>query len=183
MHGRGTITLVIGDVVGHGLAAAAVMGKLSSAARALATAVADPAALVRELERFAAGTPGGEMTTVVCADFTQATRVLRYCRAGHPPPIVRMPDGRVVLLDAPGGGPLCSGAGPRHHDEIELPPGAILVAYTDGLIDWHESTLEQRMAELVEVASGLDAGDPERMSSTSPQTDDIAVLCLAVAHG
>jgi hypothetical protein len=191
MHGSGTITLVIGDVVGHGLAAAAVMGKLSSAARALATAVDGPAALVRELERFASGTPGGEMTTVVCADFTEATRVLRYCRAGHPPPIVRMPDGRVVLLDSPGGGPLCSEAGTRHSDEVELPPGAILVAYTDGLIDWHESTLEERMAELVEVVSRLDAGDPdvildtilERMSSTSPQTDDIAVLCLAVAHG
>jgi serine phosphatase RsbU (regulator of sigma subunit) len=131
------------------------------------------------------------MTTVVCADFTPATRVLRYCRAGHPPPIVRMPDGRVVLLDASGGGPLCSAAGPRHNDEIELPPGAILVAYTDGLIDWHETTLEQRIAELVAVVSGLDSDDPEvildtileRMSSTSPQTDDIAVLCLAVTNG
>jgi serine phosphatase RsbU (regulator of sigma subunit) len=164
------------------------MGKLSSAARALSPAVSDPASLVRELERFASNTPGGEMTTVVCADFEQATRTLRYCRAGHPPPIVRLPDGRVSLLDAPGGGPLCSGAGPRRNDELELPPGTILVAYTDGLIDWHGSTIEQRLADLVAVVTDVETHDPEsivdaiigRMSSAWPQADDIAVICLAV---
>ena len=185
----GGTVMVIGDVVGHGVAAAGVMGQLSSAARALSLTTASPAELVSNLEVMASNTPGASMSTVVCAMYSPSDRTFSYCRAGHPPPLLRTVDGRVQLLDHDGGGPLCCGREGRSEATVQLEPGALLVLYTDGLIEWSGSSIETRIDELATAVAALSTTDPDvavemildSMAPTAdPQADDIALLCVVV---
>lgn len=186
-HASGETTLVIGDVVGHGLLAASVMGQLSSAARALsATTTTDPAEIVAGLEQMATRTPGAESSTVVCATYSPPA-TLSYCRAGHPPPLVRLPSGEVLVLDE-GDGPLCFTSRQRSQHVVTLPPGALVVLYTDGLIEWRGTTIDRRLADLRTVIAGIDPADPHQavadivaaMTAEVAASDDIAILTLLV---
>ena len=95
----GRIALVVGDCVGHGLAAATVMGQLRSACRALLLDNASPAAALAKLDRFAARLPGAQCTTAVCAILDPETGELVYSSAGHPPPILVHADGTTQILE------------------------------------------------------------------------------------
>jgi serine phosphatase RsbU (regulator of sigma subunit) len=131
------VALAVGDVVGKGLAAAAIMGQLRRALSA-ATHVADgPPEALDTLASYARTVEGARGTTVVQVRLDRTRDTIRYSRAGHLPPLVVTNSREVTLLDAAGGPPL--GADTDHvrypKAEAPLPPHATLVLYTDGLIE------------------------------------------------
>ena len=140
----GRIALVVGDCVGHGLAAATVMGQIRSACRALLFENPSPAAALSGLDRFAARLPGAQCTTAVCAVLNPDTGELVYSSAGHPPPILVDPDGTTRKLDD--GHTIALGIRqdwPRPEALITVPARATLALYTDGLVERRTSPLEE----------------------------------------
>ncbi|MET9950061.1 SpoIIE family protein phosphatase [Streptomyces sp. NPDC006339] len=178
----GRTGLVIGDVMGHGIHAAAVMGQLRTAVRTLARHDIPPTHMLRSLDAVVADLGEDEMATCVYAVHDPATAVLTIARAGHPPPAVVTPDGALTFLDGPPGTPLGTGAHEFGTEQIALPPGGLLVLYTDGLIEARGRDLDQGMARLARSLRGVDrpldelcdevlAGLPE-----GPAQDDVAML-------
>ena len=153
-----TVGLVVGDVVGRGIEAAAVMGQLRSAIRALASTGLSPGALLDALDGFVARHRVGRMTTVAYAQLDVTTGALLYACAGHPPPILLGPgtaplylwDGRSVPLDSVAIG------GPRSEGAAQLAPGATLLLYTDGLVERRAQSLDIGLAQLVAQAAAHD---------------------------
>ena len=186
---RRTATIVIGDVVGHSLAAAAAMGNLASASRALAYAGHAPADLVDCLDVIAANTANAPMTSMACARLDLQTGSLRYSLAGHPPPLLRGPDGAVIRLDEALSTPLAvSRQGPRPEGCVNVPPGTSVLFYTDGLIEQRRSSLDERIAQLETAFVDADPRDPgavcdalvRSMLATAPHEDDVALVCLTL---
>jgi serine phosphatase RsbU (regulator of sigma subunit)/integral membrane sensor domain MASE1 len=183
-------TVIIGDVVGHNLSAAAAMGKLSAAARALAFAGHGPADVVHGLDLVAERTDNAMMTTMVCAALNSEDLRLHYCSAGHPPPLLRRADGVVVDLDQGRGTPLAVASDSRCEGSIALEAGALVVFYTDGLIDRRGTTIDEQLDQLRATLRGLDDNDPEAaceavvatMLQDLEHADDVAILCLSVVH-
>ncbi|WP_307867934.1 SpoIIE family protein phosphatase [Umezawaea beigongshangensis] len=154
----GRIGVVVGDCVGHGLAAAAVMGQLRSSCRALMLRGGGPAQVLQDLDAFAEQIPGAMCTTVFCAVIEPSGGVLRYSSAGHPP---------AVLGHAGGGGELLEGARSlplgvdattvRGEETAELKIGSVLLLYTDGLVERRGVPLDDGVdATRDVVASGVD---------------------------
>jgi PAS domain S-box-containing protein len=181
----GRAGLVVGDCVGRGLAAAAVMGQLRSACRALLMQDNGPAEVLRVLDRFAEKLPGALCTTLFCATVDQATGELCYASAGHPPGIVRHPGGERVLLEQAQTVPLAATANPvRLQAQVLLRPGSTLLLYSDGLVERRDHPLSVGIAR---VGQALDerAADPVGVIAdhviaaarpTSGQRDDVALL-------
>ncbi|WUD71466.1 SpoIIE family protein phosphatase [Streptomyces sp. NBC_00510] len=141
---RDRVALVVGDVVGHGIDAAATMGRLRTAVRTLADLDLAPEQLLAYLDqaiiRLAEEEGEGLHTASVSATclyavYDPASRRCTMARAGHPPPAVRHPGGGVTFLDLPNGTPLGLGMPPYQAAEVELPEGSLLALYTDGLIE------------------------------------------------
>ena len=156
-----TVGLVVGDVVGRGIEAAATMGELRSAVRALAGTALGPARLLDALEGYVRRHGVGQMATVVYAELDLTTRELRYACAGHPPPAVLRPgeepslawDGRSLPLDA-----ISGRAEPRPGASLALEPGAVVVLYTDGLIERRSSNVTHGLERLLgELGARRDA--------------------------
>lgn len=138
---EGRIGIVVGDSVGRGLPAAAVMGQLRSAAQALLLRTPQPAQALADLDNFARRLPSAECTTVFCAVIDPARSTVRYSSAGHPPPVLVDRTG-VQVLDRAQSVPLAATetVWSRPESEASLLPGATLLLYTDGLIERrHES--------------------------------------------
>ncbi|MEV6955731.1 SpoIIE family protein phosphatase [Streptomyces sp. NPDC051183] len=178
----GRTGLVIGDVMGHGIHAAAVMGQLRTAVRTLARHDVPPARMLRSLDAVVADLGEDEMATCVYAVHDPATGNCVIARAGHPPPAVVASDGSITFLDGPAGTPLGTGGHDFRTEVVRLPPGSLLVLYTDGLIEARDRDLDQGMAEL--AAALRAAGQPleelcdgilARLLPGDPQ-DDVAVL-------
>jgi len=130
----GRVGLVVGDVVGHGLAGAAVMSQLRAVLAHALDATGEPVAAVAELERFARTVPGARSATVVVAVLDPAAGTLDYVTRGHPAPLVVDGSGRARQLLGGGGGPLGSGAGgPAQRTEVA--DGDVLVLFSDGLVE------------------------------------------------
>ncbi|MCX5274695.1 SpoIIE family protein phosphatase [Streptomyces virginiae] len=178
----GRTGLVIGDVMGHGIHAAAVMGQLRTAVRTLARHDVPPAELLRSLDAVVAELGEDEMATCVYAVHDAATGACVIARAGHPPPAVVTPDGSITFLDGPPGTPLGTGGQDFRTEELRLPPGSLLVLYTDGLIEARDRDLDQGMAQLAGALQRVDqpleelcAGILRRLLPCAQQ-DDVAVL-------
>lgn len=182
----GRATVVIGDVVGHSLRAAAAMGQLAAAARALAYAGNEPNALVRALDLVAAHTPDALMTTMTCAVIDPATGTVTYSSAGHPPALARYPDGKVVELDDAVGPPLAVRSdADRHQDVVSLPPGSMLVFYTDGLVERRGTDLDERLERLADAVEATPDDPAEACARIighllrgDAHDDDVALVCL-----
>jgi sigma-B regulation protein RsbU (phosphoserine phosphatase) len=141
----GDVGVVIGDVMGHGLRAATVMGRLKSALRAYALEHSDPSTVLSHLDRKIQHFEPGQMGTVIYGVLEPASASFTFSSAGHLPPALAYPDGEVTILELPNGLPLgVDLTVPRPGHQITLETGAILCLFTDGLMD-------QR-------AAGLDAG-------------------------
>ncbi|MDX6685174.1 MAG: phosphoserine phosphatase RsbU/P [Baekduia sp.] len=171
----GVIGLVIGDVVGRGLEAAATMGQLRSAVRALASTGLGPGALLEALDRYAVLYSVGQMATVAYAELELATGRLRLACAGHLPPALLEEGaaprfvwgGRSAPLDAH---PLPM---PRAETELVLTPGAVVVLFTDGLIERVDRPLQAGLDGLLGVID-------ERRGATMPAlTGEIPPLLTA----
>ncbi|MER7764740.1 SpoIIE family protein phosphatase [Streptomyces sp. NPDC097619] len=174
--------LVIGDVMGHGIHAAAVMGQLRTAVRTLARHDVPPAAMLASLDDIVAELGEDEMATCVYAVHDPATGGCVVARAGHPPPAVVTRDGTVTFLDGTPGAPLGTGGRAFHVEHVPLPPGSLLALYTDGLIESRDRDLDDGLARLAEALRPLHRPLEvicddilERLLPESAQ-DDVAVL-------
>jgi serine phosphatase RsbU (regulator of sigma subunit) len=146
----GQYGVVVGDVVGRGLPAAAVMGQLRSAGRALLLESHSPAHVLTALDRFAALVPGASCSTVFCAVVDPAAGTLRYSSAGHVPAIVADADGASRFLTAAGSLPLAVLDDlVRPERDVVLAPGSTLLLYTDGLVERRDQDLDQGMDRAV----------------------------------
>ena len=183
----GRILFAVGDVVGRGLPAAAAMSRLQTALAALAPAARGPAELVERLERFATEVAGAEFATVAAAMLDPVTGELRYATAGHPPPLLVLPDGETRYLDDAPSAPLC-GLGPmtRQEGRVVLTDGTLLVLYTDGLIERRGQLLDvglERLAQSARTLRGGAIGDLAdgilaELTAGESLRDDIALLCV-----
>jgi serine phosphatase RsbU (regulator of sigma subunit) len=164
----GDTVLVIGDVVGHDLEAAATMGQLKTTVRAIAyDRQAPPAQVLGRADRAVAGLGVATLATALVGrvesddeDRAAGRRRLRWASAGHPMPMLVQPDGTVVDLDAPVGPPLGTDwAGPRADGVVDLLPGSTLLLFTDGLFERRTGDLDTGRARLRAAVTAL-AGEP-----------------------
>ena len=181
----GRVALVVGDVVGHGLRAAASMGQLRNAFRAYGMVEASPAEVVARINRLVMTGVEQVMATVLYLVLDRETGEVAFSAAGHPPPLVIGPEGARFLE---GGRSVPIGAAdPAVFREATtvLPPGATLLLYTDGLVERRDTPLADRLDELAEAAGS--AGDSlsdlcERVLSAvlgdGDPGDDVALLAV-----
>ncbi|MEV7169518.1 SpoIIE family protein phosphatase [Streptomyces sp. NPDC093224] len=182
----GRAALLMGDVMGHGIAAAAVMGRLSATVRALARLDMPPAALLQHLEATLADLAEPMLATFLYVVCDPASGQCTVTRAGHPPPAVAEPDGTVYLVGTPPGAPLGVGGITFTTTEITLPPGSLLVLYTDGLIEARTRDIDERLGELTglltEPLQPLDQLCDSLIAHLVPASadDDIALLAARI---
>ncbi|MET7644054.1 SpoIIE family protein phosphatase [Streptomyces sp. NPDC005426] len=182
------IAVAVGDVVGHGLRAACVMGQLRSALSAAARVAEGPARALEALGLYARHIEGAESTTVVKTFIDWATHTITYSSAGHPPPALLHPDGRVTFLDQATDPPL--GARPEHVPRPEagtaFAEGATLVMYTDGLIERRDEDIDRGLARLAESLVRHGQAGAETLADAlladllppSGNTDDTALVII-----
>ena len=181
----GRVALVVGDVVGHGLRAAATMGQLRNACRAYALIEASPSEVVARLNRLLASSGEEAMATVLYLVLDRETGEVSFTSAGHPPPLVLTRAGATFLE---GGRSVPVGAADpavfRETTET-LPAGATLLLYTDGLVERRDIPLEDRLGQL-QAAAAAAGGELEEIcdqvldgviGSVDP-VDDVAVLAV-----
>ncbi|MFD7062520.1 SpoIIE family protein phosphatase [Streptomyces sp. NPDC059906] len=162
--------LVVGDVMGRGLRAAVAMGELRTAVRTLAQLDIEPAEVLSQLDEIARGlgAPGGVqqatraarrpreadlsevyLATCVYAVYDSVTRRCTFANAGHLPPVLVEPGESALMLDVPPGLPLGVGGEPFEEVEVELPEGALLALYTDGLVESRDHPLDEGLQAFV----------------------------------
>ncbi|HZQ31678.1 MAG TPA: SpoIIE family protein phosphatase [Mycobacterium sp.] len=183
--GEGRIGIVVGDSVGRGLPAAAVMGQLRSAAQALLLRTPMPAQALSDLDRFARRIPAASCTTVFCAVIDVAASTVRYSSAGHPPPVLVDRTGS-HLLDHAQSVPLAATetVWSRPEAEVTLLPGATLLLYTDGLIERRGESLSVGIERASKALDSHRHSHPDHladrlMTDLAPPSgfdDDVAVL-------
>ncbi|MET8180505.1 SpoIIE family protein phosphatase [Streptomyces sp. NPDC005336] len=213
--------LVVGDVMGRGLRAAVAMGELRTAVRTLALLDLEPAEVLSALDEIARGLgePGGSHTTArsgsraarggraadgssdlaevylatcVYAVYDPVTRRCTFANAGHLPPVVVEPGENALLMEVPPGMPLGVGGEPFEEIEVELPDGALLALYTDGLVESRDHALDEGLQDFRTALSTYEgAGSPDssledicdhvlNSIDTHHGEDDIALLMARV---
>jgi serine phosphatase RsbU (regulator of sigma subunit)/anti-sigma regulatory factor (Ser/Thr protein kinase) len=167
---------VIGDVAGHGMAAATFMGQLRSAIRAYALDTQGPGEVITKLADFS-NRMHSRMATVIYATLNLKTWEVRIARAGHPYPLLMRTDGSAEFLSDTSGPPIGTVGGQVYDEQVvTLSAGETLLLYTDGLIERRGRQLLEGEEALVEVASSA-PDEPELMCQaiTSQLTEDIAI--------
>jgi PAS domain S-box-containing protein len=144
------VGIAVGDVVGRGIAAAAVMGQLRSALGAAALTTDRPGEVLTILDRFARHTPGAAVTTCVYLVVDTERRTVCHSSAGHPPPLVVAPDGTGRFLTGGLGPPLAATteSSDRPDEEVAIVPGSTILLYTDGLVERRGEDLDDGFARL-----------------------------------
>lgn len=183
--GAGRTALVIGDVMGRGVRAAAVMGQLRTAVRAYARLDLPPHEVLQLLDGLAAEIDSSQIATCLYAVHDPNESVLHYASAGHLPILVRDSDGTVHRAAEATGPPLGTGGWVHNSASLPLVPGASAVLYTDGLVERREADIDEGVATLERAFSGA-AGSPDivcdrllrALGITAEHDDDVAVLVL-----
>ncbi|MGI5136943.1 SpoIIE family protein phosphatase [Streptomyces sp. CA-106110] len=193
------VALVVGDVVGHGINAAATMGRLRTAVRTLADLELPPDELLAHLDdtfqRLAAEdadaadqTPTVVGATCLYAVYDPITRRCTMARAGHPPPAIVDAQGQVTFPDLPTGAPLGLGLGlvPFDAVEVELPEGSLLAFYTDGLVESRDDDIDVGMHRLGTALAQPEQSLEDLCSSvmetvpTRAASDDVTLLLVRI---
>ncbi|MFF5024269.1 ATP-binding SpoIIE family protein phosphatase [Streptomyces collinus] len=183
--GGGRTALVIGDVMGRGVRAAAVMGQLRTAVRAYARLDLPPHEVLQLLDGLAIEIDANQIATCVYAVHDPNEGNLVYASAGHLPILVRDENGQVSRADEPTGPPLGTGGWIHASGSIALGPGSTAVLYTDGLVERRDEDLDEGIASLEHALSGA-TGTPQVVCDrlvrsagvTADHDDDVAVLVL-----
>jgi anti-anti-sigma factor len=194
--GDGRLGLVVGDVVGSGTRASAVMGQLRAVLMELLLSGSSIPEMLTRLERFVARVPGAAATTLCLAVLNPAEGRLDYICCGHPPPLVLASDGQAGYLPIGTAGPLgvVTATTPPHVQTAWLEPTDVVLLYTDGLVEGPDLPVRQGLDLLRGVAAGARArGTPSMMAAATPDrvceltvermtrtghTDDVTLLAV-----
>jgi PAS domain S-box-containing protein len=144
----GRVALIVGDVMGHGLLSAAVMGQFRTAVITMAALDLPPAQLLRHLDNLAHRLSPEHLATCVYVVYDPIRRTLTLANAGHIPPVLWRHDGRAELLPIPGGAPIGVGGVPFETVEVAVPDGDWLVLCTDGLVEVRGQGIDAGLAAL-----------------------------------
>jgi anti-sigma regulatory factor (Ser/Thr protein kinase)/PAS domain-containing protein len=183
--GAGRTALVIGDVMGRGVRAAAVMGQLRTAVRAYARLDLPPHEVIQLLDGLASEIDATQIATCVYAVHDPSEGRLSYASAGHLPLVIRDPDGTVQRTEEPTGPPLGTGGWVHSSATVPFGPGCTAVLYTDGLIERRGEDIEDGVSALMRALAGA-TGAPQvicdrlmrSLGVTAQHDDDVAVLVL-----
>ena len=183
----GRTVLIMGDAMGHGPEAAAVMVQLRTAAHALADLELAPEEVLRRLDRMASAMSGTPYATCLYAVLDPDSGSCLVAKAGHPPPVLALPGGSTELPELPAGLPLGLAAGSFDTVRIDLPPGAVLALYTDGLVESRTRPLEDGLsalrdalsAALAKPGASLDGACEEVIQALRQRGEDDLTLLLA----
>jgi len=180
------IGVVVGDCVGRGLPAAAVMGQLRSASQAVLLRASGPAEALTDLDTFASRIPAALCTSVFCAIIDPVAATMTYSSAGHPPPVLASPDGGWTMLDQAQSLPLAvlPVGSRRKQASATLPAGATLMLYTDGLVERRHQPLDDGISAVVDLLAKHCAKHPDALADQITTgmmppagfEDDVAVL-------
>jgi len=181
----GRVAVVVGDVVGHGLRAATVMGQLRNAFRAYALVETSPAQTLTRLNRLLAKDDADTMATALYVILDRDTGQIVFSSAGHPPALVSIP-GQARFLEGGRSVPLGTAEVSSYHDATAgIDPGSTLLLYTDGLVERRDTSLDDRLTQLRSVASiaGGELGDVcdqilGGMLGGMSAPDDVALLAV-----
>ena len=191
----GSLITVVGDVTGHGLHAAVMMSQLRTALRAYAVDGSSPGQLLTRLHEFLHRLRMDLYATAVIARFHPHDDTLTWAAAGHPPPVLRTPDGEVLTLDAKPGAMLGIPLQQRIADHTApVPPGSTLALYTDGLVERRAQGIDPGIGRLTDAlatfrADELDQdleGSADRLLHPllhDSEHDDDVCLLLCHVHG
>ncbi|HET6815752.1 MAG TPA: GAF domain-containing protein [Mycobacteriales bacterium] len=183
----GRIGLVVGDVMGRGLRAAAVMGQLRAAVRSYSLEGHPPAALLSRLDLLVGTLEEGMLVTALYGEWDPQRGIAVVSCAGHMPPLVRRPGRPPEFLELDPGLPLGVGAQDYSETEVALPPGSLLLGFTDGLVEGPDLSVQDGMAQLLAAMTGaegaMDACDAalsalRPLGGTRKYDDDTALLAL-----
>jgi anti-sigma regulatory factor (Ser/Thr protein kinase) len=178
--------VAIGDVVGHGLDAAARMARLQNALRAYALEGLRPSLVLERMNGFAREVAGGPMATLLYGVVDPEEGNLRMASAGHPPPLVISAEGDSYYAEGPAGSPLGVVPFPTYEEAtVPLSPGSTVLLYTDGLVERPEAPLEEGLDWLRGFAPGV-ASSPDELCGAllqsrfreAPPRDDVALLAV-----
>ncbi|WP_051300457.1 PP2C family protein-serine/threonine phosphatase [Actinomadura rifamycini] len=191
------VAIVIGDSVGHGVTAAAAMGQLRVAAHTLVSCELPPAEVLARLDAIAQDLDAAQFATCLCVVCDPATLRCELACAGHPPPLLALPDGTARHFAVADGLPL-GVADPAHPAEYEqvtavLPPDGVLAFYTDGLVESRTRNIEEGIARLASALVASHAGAGGSLEDTADGVlalladqqgqDDIALLLVGPEPG
>jgi anti-sigma regulatory factor (Ser/Thr protein kinase) len=181
------VLVSIGDVTGRGLEAAVVMASMRQVIRGVAQIYADPAAMIDAADRTLKSEYADTVVTAFVGVYDSVTATLAYCCAGHPPPLVRLPDGTVLALTSRGLplGLRLRGEGDADARTLAIPEGALLLFYTDGLIEaQHDVIAGERLvyAALAAVDGGSSSIARTIFDEVLPHgaSDDVAILAMCI---
>lgn len=178
----GTVCLVVGDVVGHGLTAAQSMSQIRAVLRSVTLHTEDPADALSRLDGHVRHFQPGTMATVLCGLLAPGADVLRMSSAGHPPPVRAPATGTAEIVPIPADVPLgVDPARPRRVTDVPLPPGSVLCLYSDGLVERRGEVIDDNIEKL---RATVTASAPESVCvdvmrglvATATPEDDVAVL-------
>ena len=152
----GRVALVIGDVVGRGIEAAARMAHLQSAVRAYALEGLRPSLVLERMNSFVHELEGRGTATLLLAIVDPDAETVRIASAGHPPPMLAFADGQVSLAEGPAGSPLGASSFPSYDETVvAMPAGSTMVLYTDGLVERSDRSLDQGFDEMLAIGGDL----------------------------
>jgi anti-anti-sigma factor len=178
----GSVALAVGDIVGHGVAAAAAMGQLRAALNELLIAEPELTTVLARADAFAARIPALSAATLTLGVLDPADGMLHYATCGHPPPLIVSATAAPRFLPGSGAAPLGTGLGPGPVlASAQLQPGELVLLYTDGLIARPNRTPLEGMAELAKVAADAAAGQtlPADVAlTTADRVSQLAVQLL-----
>jgi PAS domain S-box-containing protein len=182
----GRVGVAMGDVVGHGIGAASLMGQLRHATRAYALEGHSPAGVLDRLDRLVRSLDGGQMATLLYLVVEPDHGTINFASAGHVPPLAIGPDGQAEYLASAPNPPLGVFESEGHAQiTAELAPGSTVVLYTDGLVEERGVSIDQGL-DALRLAAAQDVCHPDElcdrlvaaMLAIHPANDDIAVLAL-----
>jgi DNA-binding response OmpR family regulator/anti-sigma regulatory factor (Ser/Thr protein kinase) len=184
----GRVAVSVGDVVGHGLQAAIVMGRLRAATAVTALTAPDPLSVIDTVDRYASTLPDAVCSTLAFAVIDTTRRTISYLCAGHPYPLLISPDGVARYLEDGRVPPLSTRGLPTDSrpGQAPLPVGSLLIMYTDGLIERHDESLTEGFDRLATAASTC-ADLPvdlvcstllDRLTPPAGHKDDVVVVAL-----
>jgi PAS domain S-box-containing protein len=190
--GDGRVGLAIGDVLGHNITSASVMGQVRNLLRAYAVEADDPAEVLRRTGAALAGLLPEAMVTAAYAVLDPATGELSYANAGHPPPVCASATGRADYLDGAAGTMLgVPGGEPFSTGHWRLTAGSCLLFYTDGLIEARHRDISEGFATLASAMRGAGSRTAEQACATvtdallgsTPRADDVCLLAVRPVSG